>query len=66
MDGRHFLELDIGLPVERLKEPIRRILDDDAAVVDDRLDAVARTGKPVQCRVRLLPLRRRDVVYTER
>ena len=60
VDGRHFLELDIGLPVERLRDPIRRILDDDAAVVEDRLDAVTRTGKPVQCRVRILPLRHRE------
>jgi two-component system, chemotaxis family, CheB/CheR fusion protein len=58
VDGRHFLELDIGLPIAQLKEPIRRVLQDDTAVVEEHLEAVTRTGKAVRMRVRTLPLRR--------
>jgi two-component system CheB/CheR fusion protein len=58
VDGRHFLELDIGLPVGTLKEPIRRVLQDDTPVVEELVEAVTRTGKAVRMRVRTLPLRR--------
>jgi two-component system CheB/CheR fusion protein len=57
VDGRQFLELEIGLPVERLRGPIRRVLD-DADLIEERFEAVTRTGKTVGMRVRALPLRR--------
>jgi two-component system, chemotaxis family, CheB/CheR fusion protein len=52
------LELDTGLPVEQLKEPIRRVLSDDSHMLEEQLDAVTRTGKAARMRVRTLPLRR--------
>jgi two-component system CheB/CheR fusion protein len=58
VDGRHFLELDIGLPVERLKEPIRKVLHDGTQIVEEEVEAVTRTGKAVRVRVRTLPLHR--------
>ena len=50
----HLLNLDIGLPVERLRQPLRRQLadgDQDAEVLV--LDAINRRGRPLQVRVTL-------------
>jgi two-component system CheB/CheR fusion protein len=58
VDGRHFLELDIGLPVEKLKDPIRTVLGDGAGMIEEQVEAVTRTGKAMNMRVRTLPLRR--------
>ncbi|HVX37953.1 MAG TPA: CheR family methyltransferase [Gemmatimonadaceae bacterium] len=50
--GKHFLGLDIGLPVERLKQPMRAALSnakgDGAEVV---VDATNRRGKAIRCAV---------------
>ena len=47
--GQHLLNLDIGLPVDRLRPTVRRLLsgstDDDHLRV--QLDAVNRRGKPI-------------------
>ncbi len=55
--GRAFFTLDIGLPVDALREPIRRCLDTDAGTGDDSggdelvLDASDRRGTGIRCRV---------------
>jgi two-component system CheB/CheR fusion protein len=54
--GRHFLELDIGLPVEQLKAPIREALRDDAFRGELTLPATTRRGKSIECDVTCLPL----------
>jgi two-component system CheB/CheR fusion protein len=54
--GTHFLELDIGLPVEQLKGPIRRTFQDDGVRAEVTLPATTRRGKPIECRVTALPL----------
>ncbi|PWC52451.1 CheR family methyltransferase [Azospirillum sp. TSO22-1] len=54
--GSPFLELDIGLPVQRLRLPLERILDRDSAQPPVVLDAIDRRGRSVTCRVRLSPL----------
>jgi two-component system CheB/CheR fusion protein len=56
--GQHLLSLEIGLPLEQLKVPIRTALSGEADgqhVLE--LEAVNRLGKPVTCRVTTMPLR---------
>jgi two-component system, chemotaxis family, CheB/CheR fusion protein len=56
--GEHFLNLDIGIPVQRLRDPIRHILA--GAQVDDLgLDGHGRRGKPVHVRIAFAPLQNR-------
>ncbi len=55
--GRAFFTLDIGLPVDALREPIRRCLDTKVDTGDDSggdevvLDASDRRGTGIRCRV---------------
>jgi two-component system CheB/CheR fusion protein len=55
--GAHFLELDIGLPVDRLKAPIRQALAQEPKNSDLVVDAVNRRGRGFKCRIRAMPLR---------
>src|SRR5262249_45208247 len=56
--GRHFLNLDIGLPVEKLRNPIRAALNQDDGNPDHvQLAAVNRRGRQVDVLVSLMPLR---------
>jgi two-component system CheB/CheR fusion protein len=53
--GEHLLNLDIGLPVDKLRTPLRNVLggkDGDAL----RLEAVNRRGKGVRVELRFAPL----------
>ncbi len=54
VENKPFLDLDIGLPVEELRQPLRDALakkrEQEAMV-----DGVNRRGKPVLCRVRCTP-----------
>jgi two-component system CheB/CheR fusion protein len=54
--GKHFLNLDIGLPVDQLKQSIRDCLAETAPYVETAL-AVNRRGRQVECRVTCSPLR---------
>ena len=57
--GEHFLNLDIGLPVDQLRNPIRNALASDGdgdGAGPLRLDAVNRRGRKLQCIVTLMPL----------
>ena len=58
--GQHFLNVDIGLPVEELKQPIRAILSGESDGQTVVLNATNRRGKELQCRVALSPLVNRD------
>jgi two-component system, chemotaxis family, CheB/CheR fusion protein len=49
--GKHFLNLDIGLPVEQLKQTIRSVLADGSEPHEVTLEAINRRGKRIQCRV---------------
>jgi two-component system, chemotaxis family, CheB/CheR fusion protein len=55
--GDHLLNLDIGLPVERLRPLLKTSLagDGDSKVVT--LEAVNRRGKSIQCEITCTPLR---------
>jgi two-component system CheB/CheR fusion protein len=57
VEGRHFLSLDVGLPLEQLREPIQRALGDPPDATELTVAAVNRRGREVSCAVRVLPLR---------
>ncbi|HEX6966638.1 MAG TPA: CheR family methyltransferase [Gemmatimonadaceae bacterium] len=54
--GKHFLNLDIGLPVEQLGRPLRACLSTDAVQTTTTVDATNRRGKPITCDVTCMPL----------
>jgi two-component system CheB/CheR fusion protein len=54
--GCSFLGLDIGLPVERLREPIRSCLLGIEQCQEILLEAINRRGKSIQCRISCNPL----------
>ncbi len=56
--GQHFFNLDIGLPAERLRSPIRQVLADEPAPAPVELQAIDRRGRSVAVRVSCSPLRR--------
>ncbi|MUL37420.1 CheR family methyltransferase [Gloeocapsopsis dulcis] len=56
VQGQHFLNLDIGLPIEQIRQPIRTCLAAESEYVEIILDAVNRRGKLIQCKVTCTPL----------
>jgi len=56
VEGEAFQNLDIGLPVERLKAPIRACIEERSAAEELVLDAVNRRGRSIRCRVTCAPL----------
>jgi two-component system CheB/CheR fusion protein len=55
-EDEHVLSLDIGLPLETLRQPLRNALSGESDRQEVVLDATNRRGKPFQCRVTMLPL----------
>jgi two-component system CheB/CheR fusion protein len=61
VEGEHLMNLDIGLPVEKLRQPIRACLAaEDWAEIGIELDAVNRRGRAFRCQVIVTPLRGAD------
>jgi two-component system CheB/CheR fusion protein len=58
VEGKHLLNLDIGLPLERLRPMLRSCLGGEAG--NQTLDAVNRRGKTIRCQVSCTPLRTPD------
>jgi two-component system CheB/CheR fusion protein len=58
VEGEHLLNLDIGLPVQRLRDPIRRVLS-GAEAPDLELEGHDRRGKPVTVRLAFAQLQNR-------
>jgi two-component system CheB/CheR fusion protein len=56
VSGQHLLNLDIGLPVERLRPALKACLAGDSAIEQLVLDAVNRRGKTIRCTVTCTPL----------
>jgi two-component system CheB/CheR fusion protein len=56
VQGQHFMNLDIGLPIEKLRTALRRMLT--GAEVDQpiKVDATNRRGRQIVCRIRISPL----------
>jgi two-component system CheB/CheR fusion protein len=57
IEGQPFLELDSGLPVDRLAEPIRQCLEGVVNDCEITVPAMNRRGRPIECRVIVMPLR---------
>ncbi len=55
--GRHFLNLDIGLPVEQLRLPIRASLLGESPYPEVLLQATNRRGRAILCKVTCTQLR---------
>jgi two-component system, chemotaxis family, CheB/CheR fusion protein len=49
--GRSILGLDIGLPVEQLRVPVRSVLNGESAQRQIDLEATTRRGRSIQCRL---------------
>jgi two-component system CheB/CheR fusion protein len=49
--GQHFLNLDIGLPTDRLRSLIRRTLADEDGSQEATVAAVNRRGRSIEVRV---------------
>jgi two-component system CheB/CheR fusion protein len=58
--GQHFLNLDIGLPVEELRQPIEAVLSGSVNGERVELHATNRRGREFRCEVSLTPLANRD------
>ncbi|PIG92726.1 CheR family methyltransferase [Gloeocapsopsis sp. IPPAS B-1203] len=56
VQGQHFLNLDIGLPVEQIRQPIRTCLMAESDYIEITVEAVNRRGKSIQCQVTCTPL----------
>ena len=54
--GKDVLGLDIGLPIERLRQPLRACIQGSKDFVLLTLDAVNRRGRAMICHVRVSPL----------
>ncbi|HUR94047.1 MAG TPA: CheR family methyltransferase [Gemmatimonadales bacterium] len=53
---KNFLNLDIGLPVEQLRTPIRACMMGETEFVDLTLEATNRRGRPIQVHVTCTPM----------
>jgi len=54
--GQHFLNLDIGLPVEQLLQGIRTCLLGQAAYTEVTVEATNRRGRGINCKVTCTPM----------
>ena len=54
--GNDFLAVDIGLPTEGLRRPLRDTLAGNTELETIELDAITRRGRSVRCRVSITPL----------
>jgi two-component system CheB/CheR fusion protein len=57
VQGRYFLNLDIGLPSEQLHQPIRICMAGESESHEVTLDAINRRGKAIACKVTCAPLK---------
>jgi len=57
VQGRHLMNLDIGLPVEQLRQPIRAVLAGETERVELTLDCRNRRGRSVRCPIHCTQLR---------
>jgi two-component system, chemotaxis family, CheB/CheR fusion protein len=56
VEEQHLLSLDLGLPIEQLKRPLRATLADGSPREEMVLNATNRRGRNFRCRVTVLPL----------
>lgn len=58
--GKSLFSLDIGLPVEQLREPLRNCLSGKEEFKDLVLESINRRGRKIQCRISVSPLNSAD------
>jgi two-component system, chemotaxis family, CheB/CheR fusion protein len=58
--GEHLMNLDIGLPLEHLRQPVRSCLTGEEEQQSLVVPAVNRRGRAIDCEVRVTPLLRGD------
>jgi two-component system CheB/CheR fusion protein len=51
--GKHFLSLDIGLPVERLRTEVKACISGESEYQEVSIAANNRRGKPITCTVKV-------------
>jgi two-component system CheB/CheR fusion protein len=56
-NGQSLMSLDIGLPVSRLRAPLRACVSDGNEQQEMILDAVNRRGRSIKCRVAITPFK---------
>ena len=56
VDGRHFLNLDIGLPVDQVRAAIRAKTTGEEESARVQVSAVNRRGRPISCLVTVTTL----------
>lgn len=56
VQGHCLLDLDIGLPVLQLRESLERVLAASVPQAQVTLEALDRRGRPMSCRIRILPI----------
>ena len=56
VQGQHFLNLDIGLPVDQIRPALRQAMSSEDGARATIVDATNRRGRPVRCRVTCSPL----------
>jgi len=56
VQGQNFLNLDIGLSVDQLKQAVRDCLSGEQEFQEVKLDAINRRGKQIECKVTCTPL----------
>ena len=56
VQGRHLMNLDIGLPVEQLLQPVRAVLAGETERAELTLECRNRRGKSINCPIRCTPL----------
>ncbi|MBD2740084.1 PAS domain S-box protein [Coleofasciculus sp. FACHB-1120] len=56
IQGQHFLNLELGLPIEQLRQPIQSCLAGESEHHEQTLDALNRRGRTIQCKVTCMPL----------
>lgn len=56
VQNKNFLNLEMGLPVEQLKQPIRDCLANESDFTSQTVAAINRRGKSITCRVTCTPL----------
>ncbi|HKU44436.1 MAG TPA: CheR family methyltransferase [Polyangiales bacterium] len=61
--GKHFLNFDIGLPVEQLSPAIRACMNGEREFYELQLPATNRRGKPIHCSVKLSRLTQENGIH---
>ena len=56
VQGQHFLNLDIGLQVDRLRQPIRAVLAGERDLQNLRMDGINRRGRSIELAIHCSPL----------